>query len=131
MFARLGDSIRGLQEAVDALHSDAPSTAELEEIVARGNFRPAEDEAIGIWFARLLSVRLSLWEVIDEILEALNKPVLSLASDDEMRAFLVGYAAACLLIRMDRMLLFAGNSKFRERFIQFALNYALLCNLKQ
>ena len=119
MFARFGDSIRGLQEAVGTLHTDAPSAAELETIVTRGNFRPAEDEAIGIWFARFLTVRLSLWSVIDEVLETLKKPLSSLAGKDDLRAFLVGYAASCLLIRMDRLLLFEVA---KDRIIQRKLN---------
>lgn len=121
MFPRFGDSIRGLQEAVGALYDDAPTAAELEMIVRRGNFRPAEDEAIGIWFARFLTVRLGLWAVIDEVLETLDKPVSSLSGEDDMRAFLVGYAASCLLIRMDRLLL---SEVAKDSIIQRKLNEA-------
>ena len=60
----LSDTIRGLLEATSDLRKDAPRESELEAIVARGEFRPAEDEAIGYWFARFLSVRESLWAVI-------------------------------------------------------------------
>jgi len=54
----LSDTLRGLTEAAIAIERDAPSAIQLESIVAHGGFRPSEDEAIGFWFARVLSVRV-------------------------------------------------------------------------
>jgi len=102
----LGDTIRGLLEAATRLQEDAPHASQLKTIVARGEFRPAEDEAIGFWFARFLSVRGSLWAVIDDVLTILDKPTNSIKHQSELRYFLVGYAAVCLLIRIDRIMLF-------------------------
>ena len=53
--------MRGLVTAADELKRDAPSDEALQAIIGRGEFRPSEDEAIGYWFARFLSVRESLW----------------------------------------------------------------------
>ena len=99
-------ALRGLLVAADQIESDAPTEKELAAICARGNLRPSEDEAIGYWFARFLSVRDSLWGVIDEALRIVDKPMGDLEQDDDWRLFLIGYAAACLLIRIDRVLLF-------------------------
>ena len=102
----LCDAIRSLQGATVALHSDAPPKGMLDEIIDRGTFRPAEDESIGYWFARFLTVRESLWSVIDEVRFVLDRPVSAPKETAELKLFLVGYAALCLLIRLDRLLLF-------------------------
>jgi uncharacterized protein YycO len=102
----LSEIMRGLIEAASRLQHDAPSESELKAIVARGEFRPAEDEAIGFWFERFLSIRESLWAVIEDVLIVLKKPENPIDSQSELRYFLVGYAATCLLIRIDRIMLF-------------------------
>ncbi|MFW2405960.1 MAG: YiiX/YebB-like N1pC/P60 family cysteine hydrolase [Gammaproteobacteria bacterium] len=102
----LNDTIRGLVAAAAELENDAPSEAELAAIVARGEFRPDEDEAIGFWFARYLSIRDSLWAAIEEASERLGKPPEAIRQDRDLRYFLAGYAAACLLVRIDRLFLF-------------------------
>lgn len=102
----LSDTIRGLAEAAAELEQDAPSESELTTIIARGEFRPSEDEAIGFWFARYLSVRESLRAAIEEALELLDKPPNAIRQDPDLRYFLLGYAAACLLVRIDRLMLF-------------------------
>ena len=99
-------SIRGLQAAADDLERDAPSAEMLQKIVDRGDLRPAEDEALGYWFARFLSVRDSLWSVIEDVLDVLDKPIEKIRGDADWKYFLVGYAALCLLIRIDRIMLF-------------------------
>lgn len=98
MLSTLSETISGLIVAADQLHVDAPTQAQLAKIIERGDFRPAEDEAIGFWFARFLTARENLWAVIDDVRSVLDK--------DETRYFLVGYAAVCLLVRIDRLLLF-------------------------
>lgn len=105
--------IRGLDVAVMQLLADAPSDATLEAIVARGNFRPTEDEGIGFWFARFLTIRDNLWVVIDRVRNSLET--------EELRSFLIGYAAVCLLIRIDRVLLFRVG---RHSTVQRKLNEA-------
>ena len=102
----LSETMRGLFEAASQLQHDAPSESQLQEIIARGEFRPAEDEAIGFWFARFLSIRESLWTVIDDVRVVLDKLAISIERQTELRYFLLGYAAVCLLIRIDRIMLF-------------------------
>lgn len=106
MLQTLTDTIRDLTEAASQLQEDAPSEPVLAAIIARGEFRPVEDEAIGFWFARYLGVRGSLWAVIDNVHSILGDSMDALEDRDELRYFLVGYAAACLLVRIDRFLLF-------------------------
>jgi uncharacterized protein YycO len=102
----LSDTIKGLIEAASQLQKDAPPKAQLDKIIARGAFRPDEDEAIGFWFARFLSVRESLWAAIEEVLVVLDKPSNAVEQHKELHYFLLGYAAVCLLIRIDRLMLF-------------------------
>ena len=120
----LSDTMRGLIEAASQMQNDAPSEAQLEAIVERGEFRPAEDEAIGFWFARFLSIRESLWVVIEDVQAELDEPENQL---DELRYFLLGYSAACVLVRIDRLLLFevADHSiiqrKLNEAFPEYRI----------
>jgi hypothetical protein len=100
----LADTVRGLIEAAALLKSDAPRRAELQAIIDRSEFRPAENEAIAYWFARYLSIRESLWFVIDDAREILGGTKSS--NDEELRFFVVGYAAACVLVGIDRFMLF-------------------------
>jgi len=102
----LSDTISGLIEAASELQEDAPTKSQLDKIIARGEFRPAEDEAIGFWFARFLSVRESLWSVIEDVRIILDGQSSSAEQQEELHYFLLGYAAVCLLIRIDRLMLF-------------------------
>ena len=111
----LSDTLGGLMVAANGLQADAPAQAELAKIIDRGDFRPSEDEAIGFWFARFLTTRENLWTVIDDVRLALGKPTGSIEGKDEMRLFLVGYAAVCLLIRIDRLLLEVANHSLVQR----------------
>ena len=123
----LADTIRGLLDAVTLLQDDAPPEDQLQAIIERGEFRPAEDEAIGFWFARFLSVRLSLWSVIKDVRATLDKPTSAIQTQAELRYFLVGYAAVCLLWRIDRIMLFgiAHHSviqrKLNEEFPEYGI----------
>ncbi len=98
-------TIRGLCDAATSIEADAPSLEWLQAVIDRGVFRPAEDEAIGFWFARLLTLRENLKALIDELAAEVGKPVTDL-EHTELRYFIIGYAAACTLVRIDRLLLF-------------------------
>ena len=121
MLGRLATNIAGLIDASAQLVDDAPDRATLDAIIAHGEFRPAEDEAIGFWFARFLTVRDNLWSVINTVREQLDKPTRKIEDDQELRFFLVGYAAVCLLIRIDRVLL---NQVAEHSIVQRKLNEA-------
>jgi hypothetical protein len=102
----LSNTMKGLIIAAEELERDAMDASALQAIVRRGEFRPEEDEAIGYWFARFLSVRESLWDVIEDVLEVLDKSISDIKGKTDWKYFLVGYAAVCLLIRIDRLMLF-------------------------
>ena len=127
MAGTLSDTIRGLIAAADELVLGAPTAAELQIVIDRGEFRPSEDEAIGYWFARFLSIRESLWSVIEDVLDVLNKPVTEISGQRDWKYFLVGYAAVCLLVRIDRVMLFgvADHSlvqrKLNEAFPEYRI----------
>ena len=106
MLETLSDTIRGLMVASAQLKDDAPSRSQLDKIIARGDFRPAEDEAIGFWFARFLTARDNLWSIINDVRDVLDDPTRPADSEQKLKFFLVGYAAVCLLVRIDRSTLF-------------------------
>ena len=105
LLATLSNTVRGLWLSADQLEADAPSAAELCSIVEHGEFRPTEDERIGFWFARFLSVRESMWNLIEDVLMALENPRKASDYARDLRFFLLGYAVVCLLIRIDRFML--------------------------
>ncbi len=112
----LADTVSGLIDAARLLKGDAPTGDELQTIIERGEFRPSENEAIGYWFARYLTVRESLWSVIDDVVGVLDGT--RSGNDAELRFFLVGYSAACVLVGIDRFMLFeiARHSIIQRKF---------------
>ena len=122
----LADSMRGLLQAVAQLEKDAPTASWLDEIVEHGEFRPGEDEAIGFWFARALTTRENLREIIEDLLGKFDKPTREI-EHPELRYFLIGYAAACTLVRLDKLMLFdvgyhsVIQRKLNEAFPEFRI----------
>ena len=105
-FAQLGE--------VTALRAD------LDQAIERGYFRPAEDTRLRLWFAHFLSVRAGLMETI----EALSRAVGSLdhlRDPGRLRCFLAGYAAACMLARVNRFLV---DDLATHKLVQRKLNEA-------
>lgn len=124
---RLLATFQALLQSSDELHLDAPSDEMLSEIIANGLVRPAENEVLAYWFARYLSVRQELWELINTCLESGNRHEHGLNDEQVWSHFVVGYSAACLLVRNDRTFLFdiATHSvvqrKFNEEFAEFRI----------
>lgn len=120
-------TLRGLLCAAQQIEDDALSESQIVTIVKRGAFRPGEDEAIGTWFAHFLNVREMLWAVIEDVLTVLRTPMTDKEQQAELRFFLVGYAAVCVLIRIDRVMLFevADHSivqrKLNEPFPEYGI----------
>jgi len=94
-------SLQALFPAVEGLDPQVERNA-VAQAVARGYFRPSEDEAVVTWFARLLTVREGLWQVIAEVSEPLDGDPRRVTSEAELELFLLGYVAACLVVRLDR-----------------------------
>ncbi|MCG8457839.1 MAG: hypothetical protein MI919_16305 [Holophagales bacterium] len=118
-------AVVSLADAVEELLADPPADA-VDRAVSRGWFRPGEEDSLVGWFARFLTVRDGLWEVLADLLGARGgdaSPFLTLdpakivraeLGDDSRndsgdvltwRAFVLGYAAACAVVRLDRFLL--------------------------
>ena len=127
MLTSLSNDIKGLLNAAAQLADDAPPPALLNDIVARGDFRPSEDESIGFWFARFLTARDNLWMIINEVRDVLDDPTKPTDSEQKLKYFLAGYAAMCILVRIDRIMLFevAGHSiiqrKLNEAFPEYRI----------
>ena len=105
-------AVRSLADSTLTLESSAPRKA-IAEACERGHFRPTEEDELMQWFGHLLTLRDALWEVVADLASSLgaNSIAGSLMlhldpnpSDEERHAFLVGYSAACLIVRNDRLL---------------------------
>ena len=120
-------TIESLTQAADDIAQDVPSEAALAAIIERGYLRPSENESIGYWFARFLSVRDALWDTINEALQRSSTEIRQIETEEDWRLFLIGYAAACLLVRLDRLMLFevAQHSiiqrKLNEEFQEYRI----------
>jgi hypothetical protein len=93
--ASLAPAVMGLE--AKGGHSDACAAA-----VNRGHFTPAEEDALRGWFARYLTARAGLLETIDELTPIAKAEPGAVDDETQVRAFVVGYAAAALLIRAAR-----------------------------
>ena len=83
---------------------DAFEPSSVEPASARGYFKPAEEEALTSWFARFLTVRSSLWELLEEIADEVEWDIDRVVANEDWRRFGVGYLAACVIVALDRFL---------------------------
>ncbi len=74
----------------------------IADAVDRGLFRPAEEAALLAWFARFLTIRSELWEVIGDVSAPVDGRVEGIFDTEEWRCFVLGYTSACLVVRLDR-----------------------------
>ncbi len=124
---RLVASFESLLQASEQLHLEAPSTDTLNNIIEDKLLRPIDNERIGFWFGQYLSIRQELWDLISECVERGDRTTYKLSDDEVWSYFVVGYSAACLLIRNDRLFLFdiAKHSvvqrKFNEAFPEYRI----------
>lgn len=117
LLARRATTLATLDDAADTLVLEAPDDSILAKITARGYLRPIEVERIDEWFARYLTVRTSLRETIDEALSVSGKRLPDDGSYTEWCLFVLAYAAACQLVRLDRLMLYriaAGTQMQRK-----------------
>lgn len=97
-------TIESLTQAAVDIDNDAPSEAFLGAIIERGYLRPSEDESLG-YFARFPNIRDALRDTINEALKYSKKTIRQIKTDEDWRLIMIGYAATCTLIRLDRLLL--------------------------
>jgi len=120
-------SFESLLQASEQLHKDAPSAETLKNIIDDKLIRPIDNERIGYWFGQYLSIRQELWDLISECVQRGDRTTFKLSDNEVWSYFVVGYSAACLLIRNDRLFLFdiANHSvvqrKFNEAFPEFRI----------
>ncbi len=112
-------AIASLGPATSRLEADSPERADVARAVDRGYFTPEEDERVHAWFARYLTARAGLLETIDDL-----RPIVEDEGVDsaiQIRAFVIAYTAACLLVRGGRFLV----SEFAtHKLVQRKLNEA-------
>lgn len=124
---RLASTFNALLLASDKLEADAPSSEVLDEIIETAVVRPSQNEVIAIWFGRYLTVRQELWNVINQCLDSGENEKQQYSHEQIWSYFIIGYSAACLLVRNDRLFLFdmAEHSvlqrKFNEAFPEYRI----------
>ena len=123
---RLVRVLCSIELMVPELEQEAITAApELKEIIAAQYFTPGQDERIKQWFTKFLSLRESLWEIIDEVHEQAAININDIKTDNEYRLFVVGFVTACQVVRLDRLLL---EKVAAHTFIQRKLNEEILEN---
>jgi hypothetical protein len=103
----LEGACRAVEALADGVVGLDASVAELSiaAAVERGYFTPEEEELLLGWFARFLTVRSGLWDVLDDISTLVEGDLRRIRDDREWRCFVLGYGAACLIVKLDRILL--------------------------
>jgi len=100
------NTLLALADAVPELIGDALSAEDRKAAVERGALRPEEDDRVGYWFSRFLTLREDLWELLGEMDDDVKVPLTKIELLTDWRSFIVGFSAACLLVRLDRFLVF-------------------------
>ena len=98
-------AVEALALAVDELAAIVPEEAQIERAVGRGHFRPDEEAALLSWFARFLTIRTGLWEVLGDVSRPVGGRVRRFLDLAGWRCFVLGYTSACLIVRLDMLLL--------------------------
>jgi hypothetical protein len=98
-------AVSALAAAVDEIDTTKPDAATIAAAADRGVFRPAEEADLLAWFARFLTIRSELWEVIGDVSDAVGGTVERILDTNHWRCFVLGYTSACLIVRLDRLLL--------------------------
>ena len=109
-------AVESLAPAVSGLATLEDMHRLVESAVARGYFSPAEDDQLWFWYARYLTARHALQEVVYEL-----RPDVGPAEDDDLswQAFIVAYTATALLVRAARYLV---EDLARDRLVRRKLN---------
>ena len=124
---RLVATFDALLLASDSLQEDSLLKNAVSHLEQHAVLRPDQNEVVAYWFARYLSVRETLWELINETTALVDVPMKEISTQNDWRLFLIGYSAACLLVRNDRYMLFdvAKHSnvqrKLNEPFAEYRI----------
>ncbi len=118
----LARTLASLDNLPSELESEAIDSDERMAIISAELFRPEQDEHIAEWFHKFLNVRGSFWEIIDELHERLGMNLDDFLEYEQYRGFVIGFVAACQVVRLDRFLL---DEFATDTFIQRKLNEAI------
>ncbi len=117
---KLARTFLSIETMLPELEQEAASAKnEREGIITAKYFKPDQDERIKEWFTKFLTLRESLWEIIDEVHQQAAININDIKTDDEFRLFIIGFSAACQVVRLDRLLL---ERVATHTFIQRKLN---------
>jgi hypothetical protein len=97
--------VESLALAVDELEAIVPEKRLVKNAVDRGHFRPDEEAILLSWFARFLTIRTGLWEVLGDVSRPVGGSMHRVLDMDGWRCFVLGYTSACLIVRVDMILL--------------------------
>ncbi|MBD3851806.1 MAG: hypothetical protein IFK93_10925 [Acidobacteria bacterium] len=98
-------AVEALGLAVDELAAIVPEKAMIEGAIQRGYFRPDEEAVLLAWLGRFLTIRNGLWEVLGDVSRPVGGSVRRVLDLAGWRCFVLGYTSACLIVRLDLMLL--------------------------
>jgi hypothetical protein len=109
-------SVEALAPAVSGLAALDDMRRVVDHAVARGYFSPTEDDQLWPWYARYLTARRGLQEVVHEL-----RPETGAAEEDDLgwQAFIVAYTASALLVHAARYLV---EDLARNRLVRRKLN---------
>ena len=109
-------AIASLGPAVVGIEAAEMELADARRAAVRGHFTPDEDANVQAWFARYLTARAGLLETIDD-LRPIAEADINADAETQLRAFVVAYTAACLLVRAGRFLVssFADHTLIQRK----------------
>lgn len=105
VIARMAKVLLSIDESIPPLAKKFLSDTELNVVLNTAYLKPEFNEQVANWFAEFLSLRASLWEIIDETHERVTVGLNNLESYNDYRYFVIGFVAACLVVHLDRILL--------------------------
>jgi hypothetical protein len=97
-------SLQSLAPALETILSEENLTDLIHRSERQGHFAPEADDRLQSWFARYLNTRGGLHETIDDLRPLAMPEAGRIEERDRCRAFLLAYAATCLLVRAARNL---------------------------
>ena len=119
VISSLARTLRSLESSLSEIENEALSKEEISQIIQAKYFRPEQDEQITDWFAKFLTVRGSLWDIIDTAHEEVTVGLKNISTYEEYQMFVIGFVTACYVVRLDRFLL---EQFATHKFIQRKLN---------
>ncbi|UCD76499.1 MAG: hypothetical protein JSV91_06155 [Phycisphaerales bacterium] len=112
-------AIESLAPAVSRLESRDEAYRIAREAARRGVFTPRDDEQLRLWYARYLTARTGLLEVINDLRPFALEGRPQISPADQLQFFVIAYTAACLLVRAARFLVFDFAT---DKIVQRKLN---------